>query len=1242
MAFCPTKEQLLAILAEHTKDVRDDKKAGFITVSAAAGSGKTAVVTERVIRLITECSVDVDRLLVVTFTNAAAAEMRARISAALDLKIAESSDPTRLIRQKMLLSKADICTVDAFCRKIVSEHFEEADMPPSLNMISAPQLEFFTLRALDFAFEHCYSEYKDEFYRVISSIGSNFAARDAVRKIYSFLRTLAYPDEWMDYAISLYGDFSRYDSIKDTFYGKTLIKNGIDEAELVLHRLESANEEMLRCEETARTRGGVVEYCLKHAKAVLSALYSGDWDKVYELVLSFEKPSVKGRVSKQHDPEVKERVDAAASAYAKFIENTKKGFFMRESECFETAKRLKGDIELLIYCVKVFSDQLEIYKKNAAVVDFADIEYAALRLLVKRENSVSSPTGTAKRFCSDVFEVLIDEYQDTNDLQNAIFLAVSQNGSKLFTVGDVKQSIYGFRKAEPSLFLSMLESSSYGDDPSSPDTKVILSNNFRSRKGICDGVNFIFSLLMSGDTSGIVYDETHALKAAGSFPERPSVNNDCTFCLIESKSDESCEREAGYIAGKIKRMMREKCITDAKTGGLRFPKYGDFAVLLRSVKNTAEKYAAVLRKKGIPVYLEGGSGFFGSPHVKKITALLRLINDPFDDIALLSCMVSPMFGFSYDFMARLRVRFRGVPLYTAVLQGKSEDDRLADFVCKIDALRRAAVFLTPLELIDRILYDTGYAVFAAGEGQEASAAVKALKDLALQYPSSGYNGLSGFLRSLSAAEESGTDIKMPSSETSNNSVKIISVHSSKGLQFPVCFCAGLSNEFNMSDVNASILLDKTAGIGMMYTENGRRTGSIMRRAVSRSKKNELVSEELRIFYVSATRASDSLYLIGSCESAEKAVLAADGLIDRFSAKGAPLSSAAVMSSSSIMKALTTAMLLHPSAGVLRSEGSLCYNCETTDSRFDFEVIHADEAPDKAYGESPDAENYGKEKTDTESVDEISKKPATQDREKASQAAEESDAGKNTAEEHDFNSDNYSGDDMTDDPNAERIFEEVSKRANFKYRYRALSSVAAKYGVTALISDSTPFDEDPAVPSFAAKEDGGVAVSSRDVGTAVHQFLRFVKMGLDENAVDSETERLVNKGLISKDYARILPAEHLAAFMRSPLYKRMSESTSLKREWRFLYEVSASRLDKSIPPQSDEQVVIQGIADCVFAEGDGFVLVDYKTSRESAERLAARYKMQLDIYAEAIENIYGIPVKEKIIYSLGTDTQVILP
>ena len=181
-----------------------------------------------------------------------------------------------------------------------------------------------------------------------------------------------------------------------------------------------------------------------------------------------------------------------------------------------------------------------------------------------------------------------------------------------------------------------------------------------------------------------------------------------------------------------------------------------------------------------------------------------------------------------------------------------------------------------------------------------------------------------------------------------------------------------------------------------------------------------------------------------------------------------------------------------------------------------------------------------------------------------------------------------------------------------------------------------------MPSFAAKEEGDVAVSSRDVGTAVHQFLRFVKMGLDENAVNSETERLVNKGLISKDYARILPAEHLAAFMRSPLYKRMSESTSLKREWRFLYEVNASRLDKSIPPQSDETVVIQGIADCVFAEGDGFVLVDYKTSRESAGRLAARYKMQLDIYAEAIENIYGIPVKEKIIYSLGTDTQVILP
>lgn len=1242
MAFCPTKEQLSAILAEHTKDVRDDKKAGFITVSAAAGSGKTAVVTERVIRLITEGAVDIDRLLVVTFTNAAAAEMRARISSALDLKIAESSDPTRLIRQKMLLSKADICTVDAFCRKIVSEHFEEADMPPGLNMISAPQLEFFTLRALDFAFEHCYSEYKDKFYRVISSIGSDFAARDAVRKIYSFLRTLAYPDEWMDYALSLYGDFSRNDSIKDTFYGKALIGNAIDGAELVLHRLESANEEMLRCEETARTRGDVVKYCLAHAKAVLNALYQGAWDEAYELCSSFEKPSVKGRVSKQHDPEVKERVDAAVSAYAKFIENTKKGFFMRESECFEAAKKLKDDIGLLIYCVKIFAEQLEIYKKNAAVVDFADIEYAALRLLVKRENSVSSPTGTAKRFCEDLFEVLIDEYQDTNDLQNAIFLAVSQNGSKLFTVGDVKQSIYGFRKAEPSLFLSMLEKSSCGDDPSSPDTKVILSNNFRSRKGICDGVNFIFSLLMSGDTSGIVYDETHALKAAGSFPERPSVKNDCTFCLIESKSGESSEREAGYIAEKIKCMMGKECITDSKTGKLRFPKYGDFAVLLRSVKNTAEKYAAVLRKNGIPVYLEGGSGFFESPHVKKITALLRLINDPFDDIALLSCMVSPMFGFSYDFMARLRARFRGVPLYTAVLQGKDGDDRLSDFVCKMEALRRAAVFLTPLELIDRILYDTGYAVFAAGEGQEASAAVKALKDLALQYPASGYNGLSGFLRSLSAAEESGTDIKMPTSETSNDSVKIISVHSSKGLQFPVCFCAGLSNEFNMSDVNASILLDKTAGIGMMYTENGRRTGSIMRRAVAQSKRNELVSEELRIFYVAATRASDSLYLIGSCDNAEKAVLAADGLIDRFSAKGTPLSSAAVMGSSSIMKALTTAMLLHPSASILRSEASLCYNCETTDSRFDFEIIHADEAPGGSFDEQPYDKNSEDEKSGAKAGDENREKTANEETEKWTENHE---GEKTTANERAFVFDNYSGcfgDDPKDDPVAGRIFEEVLKRADFKYRYKALSSVAAKYSVTALISDSMPFDEEPAVPSFAAKDDGDTGISSKDVGIAAHQFLRFMRMGLDENAVDSETERLVNKGLISEDYARILPAEHLAAFMRSPLYKRMSESISLRREWRFLYEVNASRLDKSIPPQSDERVVIQGIADCIFVEGDGFVLVDYKTSKESPGRLAARYKPQLDIYAEAIENIYGIPVKEKIIYSLGTDTQVVLP
>lgn len=1159
---------------------------GAVLVSAAAGSGKTAVLVERIISCILDPvhPMDVNRMLVVTFTNASAAEMQERIRRRLEEEARKDPGNLRLLRQQMLLNKANISTIDSFCKALVSEHFDLLELSPDFTLLSESNLSLIKKSAMEDTLNHFFTTRKEDFTQLAKTVGADPATgnlEQAIETVYEYIRSLPFPRQWTDRVREQYRCFSH---IEDSVWGQALLHKGKAVLQRGIHALTYALQQLSEDPVVEEKRGPRLADTLKEWMTLRTAMEQGDWDTTAALCGGLKKISFQGvSLPKGYDSPAKALTVTMQAVSEKIAATLQKLFRFSAEECKSQCRLLAPAVDLLLDSVWEYSRRIDERKKEANSLDFADLEYAALKLLVEYKDGQTLPTPYAETICESFDCVMVDEYQDVNDLQSAIFNALSRNGQTLFTVGDIKQSIYRFRKANPKNFARLLRTYPDYDGACSPG-KIILDGNFRSRPELCETVNGLFSFLMTEQAGDIVYDRTHALQSLGQFPKaRCPVQMEF---LEEEEQREAAQLEADRIALHIRQAMETPCVTDGDT--LRPARPGDIVILLRSPKNKAAAYLRRLREHNIPAVAEQSDGFFERPEIAHIVSLLRALDNPTDDIPLLSAMMSPLYGFTADEVASIRGGQKKLPLYTCVEQAAARGHRkAADLLLQLQELRTYAATVSPRRLLQRI-FDRYHCMAAAQmreNAKERRQNLLTLMDLAEECSRNGYDRLDGFVRYLTKLQQEGISPAVSAAAEKSDAVQLMSIHHSKGLQFPVCILAGCGGRFNKSDATAPILLDEALGLGLTLTDDEKqlRIPTAMREAVATENQRAALSEELRVLYVAMTRAIDRLIVITTLKNRTGAMEKAAGQLIGGLRPDGRLHPELALSAEHYGQLLLYFALLHPAGGALRTCASHPYGClDTPADGCVFALPDGWQIPAPADGPvSPLPDNR---------------------------------------------------------PTDAALTAQIARQLAYSDPYAPLQNLFSKRSVSQLVHD-TP--EEPARiaarPAFL--QAGGL--SSAEKGTALHAFMQYADY--ENAAADAlrERQRLVDLGFITQKQSEAIDIQKLHRFFNSRLYARMKASPCLLREQRFMQLVSACELDSSLPAAfAREQVVIQGIADCIFEEQGQWIVVDYKTDRVTApEELTRLYADQLRFYARMLEQSEDKPVGELLIYSFALEQTV---
>lgn len=1159
MAFEPTAAQQAAI------DAR-----GNILVSAAAGSGKTAVLVERVIKMLTDESnpVNADRLLIVTFTNAAAAEMRTRIEKRLDAECRANPDNIGLLRQRQQLNNAKICTVDSFCIDLVRENFERVGVSPDFKMSDGYSLRPTDEAVLKSVLEGYYEENDPIFLQLLDTVGAeyddgNFSA--FVLKIYDYSRQLAFPKEWFAALPEAYKNgFGA-----DNEWYKYAVESALISAADMQALIAEAADICLEDEKTAEKYLPDITESAKRTAALANACNKGDWDEIYNSLNAFSLSPLPRANGLAGAPQAA----AAKLAYKyleKDIERLQKLFYADSAFISAQFNSLYPVVRLLSEILTEFDERLFAEYSERGTFTFHNTEHMALQLLCEAEKA---PDDELLKLYD---EVMVDEYQDTNDLQDTLFHILSHHGERLFAVGDVKQSIYGFRGADPSNFLRKKNAAlPYDKAGESEPKKIILGSNFRCRAEVCRYINFFFEHMMTENTGSIAYNEEERLIPAAKYPETAEPPAELDIISAKGSAEERLIAEARHIAEYIKSAVNGKPMIRADEKNLRPAKFSDFTILLRSPKYKAGIIAKELRKHGVPANFSAES-FAETTEISVFLALLKVIDNPESDIELLCVLLSPIFGFTPEETANLRINRRCGSLYSAlVFAAENGDVHAKNTLDTLQKYRLLSVTLPLSKLIMRLLGSTDYlnTVSAGKEGIRRRNNLLLLASYAAQYEADTGSGIGGFVRFILKQSESG--IKSAAAGSAGDTVNIMSIHASKGLQFPVCIVADTTAAFNDGDAREDTLFSAEHGIGFRYFDEAAKTRftTICREVIIDKQRKTAKEEELRLLYVAMTRTQDKLMLISSVSDAEKEIAEEisaltlcggqpDRLFSRFK---------------SYAKWLLVSALLHPDGRELRGNGTNIIP-DTTDSRLFLRVIY------------PEPEN-AEEKTEEKEV---------------------------------YAADN----DLT-----EKIRESIS----FEYPYAPLLQVEAKSSVSALAnkaeSDKFAFS---ARPAFMSK--GGITAAER--GTATHRVMEFIdfnKAGeLDaelERLYEWQylSEREYNA--VPRDKIKaFFESDIFARIKKSPLVKReMRFLTELPAN-----KLLASP-DKAF---ENEKIIVQGAVDLCFEEDGEIVVLDFKTDHaEDGEALRAAYGGQLAIYALACEKIFEKPVKQTVIYSFALSKEI---
>ncbi len=1165
-----TEEQRQAIEAE----------GGTILVSAAAGSGKTAVLVERVIRLITRRGnpIPADRLLVVTFTKAAAAEMKQRISFALAERIAAEPGNQLYLEQQLLLSRAHICTIHAFCGEHLRENFERLSLSPDFRIADDAEIELLKQAAVDRVLEEEYEAGEDGFLHLTEFFASRTdqLLADQVLEVYEFIRSHPFPLRWLDeqearYAETLESGVFPWRGTVEQDALEALAYCGI----LVRSALEEMEGDPAMSESYRQTFEGDGFYLSE----LSSLLRSGKWDEAVCSAQAHRFPPLK-QLRKYEDQEKKERVGQLRKEIKDELSSVKELLIRCSSEemILEDLKKIVPVMKSLFQVVKRVYDVLEEEKRKKNVLDFSDLELLTLQSLAVPNAEGFVKTELAKECGSRFEEFLVDEDQDINEVQDTIFRTLSREESNLFLVGDVKQSIYRFRKAMPELFLRRGEAS-YPYDGEHFPARIRLNANFRSRAGVTDAVNYLFTALMSRGLGDVDYTEEKLIPRAELMGEESGA---AQLHIIDHASADGAEEErilyeARHIAYEIRRMIAQGMQVNDR-GKLRRCRFGDFCILLRSMKGKAALFEEEFKRQGVPLWNDVSSGYLDSEEVSTVLNLLRILDNPLQDIPLLSVLFSPLFGFTPDEAAQLRLLAKSEPLYLALKRfAESGGQKAEEFLRAADRFRAAAAISRLDELLQLIYDATGFMAFAgaAQNGEQRTANLRLLLEYARQYEEAGYRGVSGFIRFVDRTVERGQDLAAANVINEQaDVVRLMSIHRSKGLEFPVCFVADLSKQFNTLDLRGELLLHPEKGIGLKIREPQtlKKYATLPYEALRSSIEKELLAEELRVLYVALTRPKEKLIMVLSCGDFEKEA----AKIGQKAGSASSLSPYLLRGMKSFGDWIMAAML--------RSK-ELCGALETERFR---DILTAE----SGIGVSVYPPVYGKEALDLEVEDH----------------AQVDGALKRQLEEH----------------------------LGFCYPYEEIARLPGKMAVTQ-VAENPPIDGvELARPSFLLKR----RFSAAERGTILHRFMQHIDLNTSD--VKREIERQIEAVFLSEEQAAALDSKRISTFLRSGIAKRMrAAGESLFREYKFMYEMDASEL-YDVPGAERETVLIQGVADGVIAEEDGLVIIDYKTDRvDRAEELDARYRAQLELYGRALSKGFGCPIKQKVIYSFSLSEEIVL-
>ena len=1173
------------------------------------GSGKTAVLVERIINKIVNEKIDIDKLLVVTFTNAAASEMRARIMDAIYKYLEEKPEDEHMQKQTILMGKSNICTIHSFCLDVIKNNFYEISISPNFRIGDQTEIELLKQEVLEDMFEEKYIEENKEFLDLINTY-TNYRGdeplKEIILKIHRFIQASPFPEEWLEEKIeefnlkqNLETDFS------NTAWGKILINVFEDDLYSCIIELKSIKKDLdkfIELEKFSKTISSDIEK-LEELKSNRDS-----WDKLYELSnsLKWDTWPRDSKIVIEQKEIAKEKRDNVKKKFSK----------IRDKILICDSRRANEDISSMyniMYAIKniiiEFIQKYQEAKKEKNIVDFSDIEHFTLKILLEKKEDKYIPTKTAEKYMEKFEEIAIDEYQDSNLVQEYILNAVSR-GNNIFMVGDVKQSIYKFRQARPELFINKYETYKLKEQKNESDSlKIQLFKNFRSRKNVLDITNFVFENIMSKQLGDINYNEKEYLNLGANFEE---PQEECNFAgktelaiidLKESEDEQKEENEniedivveAKLVADKIQELINSKYKVYDKKIGYRDISYKDIVILLRATSNLAPIYERELNNLNIPVFSDVGTQYLETVEIQTIMSVLKIIDNPMQDIPLVSVLRSPIGKFDDNDLIQIKLQgsHKKYDYFYEILLEASKNEKLPinkkirDFLEQLEKWRKQREYLALDELIWQIYLDTGYYNYVSlmPNGVLRQANLNILFEKAKEYEKSTFKSLFNFINFIDKLKTNNGDMDSAKLIGENEDVvRIMSIHKSKGLEFPVVFLCSTAKKFNMQDLNDNILLHQDIGIGPKYIDYERRIeyNTLAKIAIAKKIKTETISEEMRILYVALTRAKEKLIITGLSKDIEKEQKKKKDLLETYNEKN-----------------------INPN--ILKNYKSyldwieLVYLNNINEMKYIIDL--------KIYTKDELLQKWNKEENESiEETDEI-------------KGLEEISENKKLKEILDWKYKNIEASTIQAKTSVSKIKEIENKNLEFIFEDKI------EYNV-----------QNMKKPKFLQNS---VNITNAQIGTLMHLCIQKLdeKQDYTYEKIENLIEKMIQNEIITKQEAEKININKLLSYTKSDLYKNLKKAKEIHKEQPFYMNIPANEIyDVNI----EEKILVQGVVDLYYIdENDNIILVDYKTDyvKKDEKELIEKYQKQLSIYKQAIEEALQKEVYKTYIYSIYLDKSI---